>query len=49
MLCIGYAQYARLALYSQGGFVGTPDRLEDIWKWQTTDEILIDDLRIRTE
>jgi transcriptional regulator with XRE-family HTH domain len=49
MLCIGYAQYARLALYYQGGFVGTPDRLEDIWKWQTTDEILIDDLRIRTE
>jgi transcriptional regulator with XRE-family HTH domain len=48
MLCHGYAEYARLALYSQGGFVGEPDRIEDIWQWQKTDPISIDDLRIET-
>jgi hypothetical protein len=46
MICIGYAEYARLALYSQGGFVGEPERIEDIWKWQRADPISIDDLRI---
>jgi transcriptional regulator with XRE-family HTH domain len=46
MICIGYAEYARLALYCQGGFVGTPDQVEDIWKWQSTDPITLDDLRI---
>ncbi|HEV3092003.1 MAG TPA: helix-turn-helix transcriptional regulator [Candidatus Cybelea sp.] len=50
MICMGYADYARLALYKQGGFVGKPERTnmydEDIWKWQHTDPISIDDLRI---
>jgi transcriptional regulator with XRE-family HTH domain len=52
MICMGYADYARLALYQQGGFVGVPQRTnmhdEDLWKWQQTDTISIDDLRITT-
>jgi transcriptional regulator with XRE-family HTH domain len=50
MICMGYADYARLALYKQGGFVGEPQRTnmydEDIWKWQSTDPLSIDDLKI---
>jgi transcriptional regulator with XRE-family HTH domain len=49
MICMGYANYARLALYSQGGFVGEPTDFEDIWKWQRTDPINIDDLRLESE
>ncbi|HLY02996.1 MAG TPA: helix-turn-helix transcriptional regulator [Candidatus Cybelea sp.] len=45
MICMGYADYARLALYSQGGFVGTPGENEDIWRWQRVDPLTIDDLR----
>jgi hypothetical protein len=52
MICMGYADYARLALYEQGGFVGEPQRTnmydENIWKWQRTDPISIDDLKITT-
>ena len=43
MICIGYADYARLALYEQGGFVGNLSvtvRIEDIWKWQGADPII---------
>jgi transcriptional regulator with XRE-family HTH domain len=49
MICMGYANYARLALYSQGGFVGESTDFEDIWKWQRTDPINIDDLRLEPE
>ena len=45
MVCMGYADYARLALYSQGGFVGAPTQNEDIWQWQHTDPLTIDALR----
>jgi transcriptional regulator with XRE-family HTH domain len=45
IVCIGYAQYARLALYRQGGFVGKPEAIEDIWEWQTTDPLSLADLR----
>lgn len=48
--CKNYADYARLALYKQGAFLGKPEKNnmydEDIWKWQTTDPLSIDDLRI---
>lgn len=50
VICMGYADYARLAPYKQGGFVGEPQRTnmydEDIWKWQSTDPLSIDDLKI---
>ena len=29
IVCLGYAEYARLALYSQGGFVGEPVEKQD--------------------
>ncbi|HVN69519.1 MAG TPA: helix-turn-helix transcriptional regulator [Candidatus Binatia bacterium] len=39
-VCKNYAEYARLALYKQGGFLGEPVESnmfdEDIWKWQRT-------------
>lgn len=41
-----YANYARLALYEQGAFVGEPRGDEDIWKWQRTDIPQIDELRV---
>jgi transcriptional regulator with XRE-family HTH domain len=50
MMCLGYAEYARLALYSQGGYVGEPVKNnmldENIWNWQRADPLSIDDLRM---
>jgi hypothetical protein len=49
VVCIGYAQYARVALYEQGGFVGEPERnqyiVEDLWEWQVADPVIADEFR----
>jgi hypothetical protein len=36
IVCNGYADYARLALYDQGAFLGDATEYEDLWGWQTT-------------
>jgi hypothetical protein len=49
VICSGYAQYARVALYEQGGFVGEPERnnywVEDLWEWQVADPVILDEFR----
>jgi transcriptional regulator with XRE-family HTH domain len=45
--CRAYADYARLALYEHGAFIGEPHENEDIWEWQRTDVPTIDDLRMK--
>ncbi len=51
VVCRGYADYARVALYEQGGFVGEPERSrygsEDLWEWQVADPVIVDDLRLK--
>jgi hypothetical protein len=53
MVCRNYADYARLALYRQGAFVGEPREnemvSEDIWKWQSTPMPTAEDLQMETE
>lgn len=44
--CFEYAQYARLALYSQGGFIGAPGEIEDIWSYESAAVPSADDLKI---
>jgi hypothetical protein len=50
--CLGYAQYARLALYEHGGFVGEPQVTEmydeDLWRWLTVDPVTIDEFKVKT-
>jgi len=36
VVCHAYADYARVALYQQGAFVGDASENEDLWAWQTT-------------
>lgn len=49
-VCKNYADYARLALYEQGAFLGEPVRSnmydEDIWEWQRTEPPSADDFQI---
>ena len=49
-VCKNYADYARLALYEQGAFLGEPVKTnmydEDIWEWQHADMPSADDFRI---
>jgi transcriptional regulator with XRE-family HTH domain len=49
-VCKDYADYARLALYEQGAFLGEPAKNnmydEDIWKWQKTAMPSADDFQI---
>lgn len=47
--CGSYADYARLALYRQGAFLGEPQESEDIWEWQSTSMPSADDFDIETE
>jgi hypothetical protein len=47
--CKNYADYARLALYQRGGFLGQPQESEDIWRWQNTPMPSADDFRIDSE
>jgi transcriptional regulator with XRE-family HTH domain len=35
-VCKNYADYARIALYECGAFVGEPQEFENIWEWQRT-------------
>ena len=50
-VCIGYANYARVALYEQGGFVGEPERneywIENLWDWQVVDPVIADEFRLK--
>jgi hypothetical protein len=52
LVCRNYTDYARLALYRQGAFLGEPkeDEMtsEDIWKRQSTSLPSADDLRVDT-
>lgn len=36
-ICRDYADYARVALYEHGAFVGEPLENEDIWQWQSAE------------
>jgi transcriptional regulator with XRE-family HTH domain len=49
-VCKNYADYARLALYEQGAFLGEPVKNnmfdEDIWEWQQTAMPSVDDFKI---
>jgi hypothetical protein len=36
-ICRDYADYARVALYEHGAFVGEPLEHEDIWQWQSVE------------
>jgi transcriptional regulator with XRE-family HTH domain len=49
VICPGYAQYARVALYSQGGLIAEPKHnryvVEDLWKWQVADPVIADEFR----
>lgn len=51
-VCRDYTDYARLALYSQGAFLGEPVRSnmvwEDIWEWQRAPMPSADELRLET-
>lgn len=44
IVCNGYADYARLALYEQGAFLGVATEYEDLWSWQTTSFPTADEL-----
>jgi hypothetical protein len=52
-ICKNYSDYARLALYAQGAFLGEPVKSnmvhEDIWEWQSTPMPSADDFRIDVE
>ncbi len=52
VICQEYAQYARVALYEQGGFVGAPERnemiSEDLWEWQVADPVIVDEFRSKS-
>ncbi len=45
-ICRDYADYARLALYEHGAFIGKPHENEDIWQWQSTDMPSADDFKL---
>lgn len=45
-VCKDYADYARLALYQHGAFIGQPGQSEDIWQWQSTDMPSADEFRM---
>lgn len=45
---VAYANYARLALYQEGAFVGEPGEHEDMWQELRADLPNIDDLRVAT-
>ncbi len=45
-VCKGYADFARVALYSEGGFVGDPHKNENLWQWQRAEIPSLDDLRL---
>jgi hypothetical protein len=45
-VCRDYANYARLALYEQGAFVGEPGETEDIWAWQSTSMPSADEFKV---
>jgi transcriptional regulator with XRE-family HTH domain len=51
VVCIGYANYARVALYDQGGFVGQPEHneywIENLWEWQVVDPVIADEFRLK--
>jgi transcriptional regulator with XRE-family HTH domain len=42
-----YSDYARLALYEHGAFIGEPRENEDIWEWQRVDMPTIDSLKLK--
>lgn len=42
--CSGYADYARVALYEHGAFVGKPTENEDLWQWQRAEMPTADQL-----
>ena len=44
-VCRDYANYARLALYEQGAFIGEPAESENIWQWQHTSMPSADDFK----
>lgn len=48
-VCRDYANYARLALYEQGAFIGVPGENEDIWQWQHTSMPSADDFKEQQE
>ncbi len=35
-ICKDYADYARIAIYEHGSFVGEPGESENLWEWQRT-------------
>ncbi len=43
-VCKDYADFARVALYSSGGFVGSPGANENLWKWQRAEIPTLNDL-----
>lgn len=49
-ICRDYTDYARLALYEQGGFIGGSKKdemiSEEIWEWQKTSMPSVDELRM---
>lgn len=49
--CKSYADYARVALYERGGFVGPPIEnewwSEDLWEWQRAEMPSIEELKIK--
>jgi len=45
-VCTGYTDFARVALYEAGGFVGTHDNGENLWEWQTAPIPSVNDLRL---
>lgn len=47
VVCRAYADYARVALYQQGAFVGEASEYEDLWAWQTTPFPNVNDLTMK--
>gem|GEM_PF-2969253 len=49
IICHGYADFARIALYSIGGFVGDPGEEENYWGYQSAKIPPIEDLQLEAE
>ena len=48
-ICRDYADYARVALYEHGAFVGEPLENEDIWQWQMAEMPCADAFKLKME
>lgn len=46
-VCLNYANYARVALYEHGAFIGEPHEIEDLWEWQIAPVPSADDFALK--